>query len=219
MSIDGKISTSGGDSGFSSADDLDRLHKVRSRVDAILVGMETVRVDDPLLSVRRVQGKNPTRIIVGSRADLPANSRILETAGEIPTIVASPEGVPAVKRRMLEASSVEIVEMGRGMVDLPELLRVLHEKGMRSILLEGGGRTNWEFIREDLVDEILVTIMPFIAGGGDSTSLVDGDGFGLVANAPRFELRETCRLADELVLRYTRAGRPTPGSGEGQNDL
>ena len=88
ISIDGKISTRQNDSKLSSKQDKIRLHKLRSKVDAILIGKNTLVQDDPLLTVRYTRGKNPIRIILDSTGTIPINSRIIKTSNEIPTIIA-----------------------------------------------------------------------------------------------------------------------------------
>ena len=87
ISIDGKIATRLGDSKLSSKKDKIRLHKLRSKVDAILIGKNTVILDDPLLTVRYSKGKNPIRIILDSQGTISVNSRILQTSDKVPTII------------------------------------------------------------------------------------------------------------------------------------
>ena len=81
---------------------------------------------------------------------------------------------------------------------------MLYKKNIKSILLEGGGTTNWEFIKQNLVDEIFITISPRIIGGKNSISLVDGKGFSKISNTSKFHLKKINRLKDELVLHYTK---------------
>ena len=207
MSIDGKIATRAGDSGISSDHDLLRVHKLRSDVDAVVVGRGTVYADDPLLTVRRVGGRNPTRVILGSKGTIPTGSNILRTAGEIPTIMACAAGITRQERSILNEYHVEIIEAGEGIIDLKELLFILYEKGIQSILLEGGGRTNWEFIRQDLVDTILIAIAPFVLGGSSATSLVGGAGFERISDSVRFRLEGVTRMQTELLLEYNRYTR------------
>ena len=88
ISIDGKISTKTNDSKLSSKEDSIRLHKLRSKVDAILIGKNTLLQDDPLLTVRYTKGKNPIRIILDSKGSISKNSKILQTSNKIPTIIA-----------------------------------------------------------------------------------------------------------------------------------
>ena len=87
-SLDGKIATKSGDSRFSSGKDKTRVYRLRATVDAILVGKNTVKRDDPILTVHQVKGKNPIRIILDSRATISTKSRIIKTCNKIPTIIA-----------------------------------------------------------------------------------------------------------------------------------
>src|SRR5437879_9286847 len=87
VSIDGKIATHSGESNLSSKTDLIRLHRLRRDVDAIINGKNTINVDDPLLTVRHVKGKNPIRIILSSSGTISANSKIVKTASKISTIL------------------------------------------------------------------------------------------------------------------------------------
>ena len=88
ITLDGKLATRTGDSKLSSKADKNRVHKLRSQVDAILIGKNTAKIDDPLLSVHGVKKKNPIRIILDSDATIYTNSRILRTSSKIPTIIA-----------------------------------------------------------------------------------------------------------------------------------
>ena len=204
MSIDGKIATSAGDSKLSSESDIRRVHKLRSGVDAILVGKKTVERDDPLLSVRYVRGRNPTRIVIDSLASTPSGFRIIKTAKDIPTIIACTEKASERNRQRLQRHSVEVVHAGKNSVNLGRLLSILYKRGIRTVLLEGGGRTNWEFVRRNLVDEIIITVSPRVLGGAGAVSLVDGAGFSRISRSPRFRLEKAGRRKDELVLRYTK---------------
>jgi len=88
VTIDGKIATRTGDSKLSSKRDKIRVHKIRSKVDAILVGIKTVQNDDPILTVRYAKGKNPVRVVLDSKGAISSQSRILKTCSKIPTIIA-----------------------------------------------------------------------------------------------------------------------------------
>ncbi|ABK78370.1 riboflavin specific deaminase [Cenarchaeum symbiosum A] len=207
-SVDGRIATRTGDSGISSARDLRRVHRLRSEVDGIMVGRGTVVSDDPLLTARHRGGRNPVRIIIDPLGRLPPESQIARTAGRIPTIVACTGRIPPRNRRRLEGLSVEVLEAGTDEMDLLVLLRALYRRGLRTILLEGGARTNWGFIERGLVDEMIITIAPVVIGGTGSVPLVGGRGFAGV-HRRAFRLKEALRQGDEVVLHYVkRAPRP-----------
>ena len=202
MSIDGKIATSTGDSKLSSKNDLVRVHKLRSKVDAILVGKKTIEQDNPLLTVRYAKGNNPTRIILSSQGKIPLRSKISKTAKQVTTILACSEKISKKNQQILEANHIGVIISGKNSINLKKLLQTLYKQNIKSILLEGGSYTNWEFIKQDLVDEIIITITPFVIGGKNSKSLVDGIGFSKISNSKKFKLLKVNRLKAELVLHY-----------------
>jgi len=202
ISIDGKIATSYGDSKLSSKNDLIRVHKLRSKVDAILVGKKTLEKDNPLLTVRYVKGKNPIRIILSSQGKIPLKSRISKTARQVRTIIGCSEKISKKNKQLLEANNMEVIVSGKNSINLKKLLQTLYKQKIKSILLEGGGNTNWEFTQENLVDEIIITVTPFVIGGKNSISLVGGKGFSKISDSKKFKLLKVNRLKDELVLHY-----------------
>lgn len=204
MSIDGKIATSTGDSKLSSRNDFKRVHKLRSKIDAIVVGRKTIEKDNPLLTVRYVKGKSPTRIILSSLGKISPTSRILKTAKQVPTIIVCTEKITKTNQKNIEKTEAEIIFSGKSSINLKKLLKILYKKKIKSILLEGGGKTNWEFVKQNLVDDIIVTISPFVLGGKNSTSLVEGLGFSKISASKKFKLKKVNRLKDELVLHYTK---------------
>ena len=215
-SIDGRIAASPRDSGLSSDSDMRRVHRLRAACDAIVVGRRTVDSDDPLLTARPARGRGgrggrggpPLRIVISARAAVPPASRLVRTAPEIPTLVACSSAAPRRAVRLLRERSVEVLEAGSGgSVDLPALLGRLRARGLRTVLLEGGGETNWRFVRLGLVDEIRLAIAPIVIGGGAgagrSVPLVGGRGFPTVAGAARYRLASARRTAGgEIVLAY-----------------
>jgi len=201
-SIDGKIATRTGSSHLSSTQDSVRLHKLRSKVDAILVGKNTVLRDNPMLTVRHTKGKNPIRIILDSKGSISKNSKILQTSNEIPTIIAVSKIITKSNLEKLRRFPVEIIIIGKKSVDIKSLLRKLSDKKIKTILVEGGGTINWEFIKNNLFDELIVTISPFLIGGNDAVSFVQGKGFEQISKSPKLRLRSIKRLKNHLVLNY-----------------
>lgn len=202
ISIDGKIATNTGDSKLSSHQDSIRLHKLRSNVDAILVGKNTVARDNPLLSVRYTKGKNPIRIILDSQGTISTKSKIIQTSNIIPTIIAVSKNISKKNLAKLKKFPVEIIITGKNSVNLKSLLKTLETKEISSILVEGGGTVNWEFIKYDLFDEILITVSPFVIGGKDAITFVEGNGFQKIVNSPKLQLKSVKRLKNHLVLSY-----------------
>ena len=202
ISIDGKISTRTNDSKISSKEDIIRLHKLRSKVDAILIGKNTLLQDDPLLTVRHTKGKNPIRVILDSKGTIPITSRIIKTSSEIPTIIVVSKKITDVNLSKLKKLPVEIIISGENSVNLKLLMKKLSTKKIKTILVEGGGTVNWEFIKNNIFDELIVTISPYLIGGNDSTSFVEGKGFAKITNSPKLKLKSIKRLKNYLVLNY-----------------
>ena len=118
ISIDGKISTRVGDSKLSSKEDSVRLHKLRSKVDAILIGKNTLLQDNPLLTVRYTKGKNPIRIILDSKGTIPINSKIIKTSNEIPTIIVVSKKISKTNLLKLQKLPIEIIVAGKNSINL-----------------------------------------------------------------------------------------------------
>ncbi len=203
-SIDGKIATKIGDSNLSSKQDRVRLHKLRSKVDAILVGKNTVSRDNPLLTVRYTKGKNPIRIILDSKGTISRKSKILQTSNKIPTIIVVSKKISKSNFGKLRKFPVEVIVTGKNSVNLKLLLKKLLDKKIKTILVEGGGTINWEFIKHNLFDELIITISPFLIGGNDAISFVQGQGFEKISNSPNLHLKSIKRLKNHLVLHYVK---------------
>ena len=204
ISIDGKIATKTGDSKLSSKQDSIRLHKLRSKVDAILVGKNTVLVDNPLLTVRHTIGKNPTRIILDSKGILSNKSKILQTSDKVKTIIVVSKQISKLNLEKLNKFPVEIIIAGKNSINIKLLLKKLLEKKIKTILVEGGGTINWEFVKHNIFDELIITISPFVIGGNNAVSLVEGEGFRKISKSPNLRLKSTKRLKNHFVLHYTK---------------
>ncbi len=209
ISVDGKICTRTGESKISSDLDLKRVHKLRCGVDGILVGISTVLKDDPLLSIRFIKcakTKNPTRVIVDSNARIPLDSKIVRTAKDIDTIIIVTKGAPKDKLELLRANKLKIIVSGeRGKkVNLKKAFEQLETKfGIKKILVEGGGEINWSIIKNNLFDELIVTISPLIVGGRDAITLIEGKGFDKIKKCLRLDLSKIHKRNNgEIVVHY-----------------
>lgn len=200
MTLDGKIASTSGDSKISSPHDLKELHRLRSHADAVMIGIGTELIDNPSLTVRMIKGRNPTRIVVDSSARTPLNSRIL--VGGHPVIIATSKKASPTKVKKLRQAGAEVIYCGRDKVNLKELLHRLRSTGIKTILLEGGGRLNWSMLRSSLVDEVRVTVAPLILGGRQATTLVEGPGIATTKNAIKLAGIKCQRTKDEIVLNY-----------------
>lgn len=204
MTLDGKIATASGDSKISSEADLTRLHRLRAKMDAVMVGAGTILADNPSLTVRRVKGKNPIRVIVDGMARIPPNAKVLDNSAR--TIVAVSNAADKRKVEKLRRTGADIIVFDGKDVDLYRLLEELHRRGIRKLLLEGGSTLNWNMVSQGLVDEIQVTVAPRIVGGVTAKTLVGGDGFGKVKDGVGLKLSKVSRVGSDVLLVYRVAG-------------
>jgi 2,5-diamino-6-(ribosylamino)-4(3H)-pyrimidinone 5'-phosphate reductase len=160
--------------------------------------------DNPLLTVRHVKGKNPIRIILDSKGTISRTSKILQSSNEIPTIIAVSKKITRKNLVKLEKFPVEIINAGNDSVNLKSLLKKLSKKKIKTILVEGGGTVNWEFVKQGLFDEMILTLSPFLIGGEDSISYLRGTGFSKISNSPSLRLKSVKRLKNYLVLHYVK---------------
>jgi len=198
---DGKIATRTGDSAISSKEDLQRVHKIRESVDAIMVGIGTVLDDDPRLSIHKIDSpaENPIRVVADSKARIPLSARMFNEKGT--TIIAVSAKADKARVREIEERA-EVYVCGAERVDLKCLMRKLYRRGVRSLLLEGGGNLNYSMLSAGLVDEVRYAIAPRIVGGRDAVSLVEGEGFATVAGGVELELLKHYPLGRDLILEY-----------------
>lgn len=204
MTIDGKIASKEGDTDISDDKDWREVHKLRTKVDAIMVGKNTILADNPKLHIKFYSHSGYYRIVVDSNLVTPIDSNVITYQLDLyPTIICTTENVPIDKIREYEAKNVKIITSGRKEhVDINALLLKLHQMGIKSILLEGGGNLNWSFIKENLVDEIRLTIAPWIIGGQNAISLVEGDGFSRMKDAPRYHLSKVKTRNNYVKLKF-----------------
>jgi 2,5-diamino-6-(ribosylamino)-4(3H)-pyrimidinone 5'-phosphate reductase len=188
MSLDGKIATTRRDPvTFTSRRDRERLHALRDRSDAILLGARTVRVEDlPLLptaeraAMRTRAGltRLPLRAVVSASLDLPTSGRALERRVGAPVVIFTTERAPAERRRVLEEEGVAVEVAGTERVDLERAVALLGSRyACRRVLAEGGGTLAFALFERDQVDEVYLTVCPVVIGGEAAPTAADGAGF------------------------------------------
>ena len=177
------------------------LHRTRAACDAIMVGANTIRIDNSFLTVRHVPGKSPIRVIPASMADIPLDSNVLSP--DAPTIIAVTDRAPAERVAAIRAMNVQVVQAGTGHVHLPTLMRILrHEHGVKRLMIEGGPTLNWHMLHHRLVDEIRLIHLPFIVGGTDTPSLVGGMHIESEDEMIRLILKNHYLCGTNLVTEY-----------------
>ena len=206
MTLDGKIATRTGDSKWiTGAEARAYVHELRHRFMAILVGIGTAVADDPLLSCR-IEGRGvrqPIRVVVDSNARLSLDSQLVKTAGEYRTIVAHTRFAPEERVKALRETGVEMLlcKEKEGLVDVRNLLELLGQSGIDSILLEGGGSLNYTFLSEGLADELYAFIAPKIVGGMNAKTPVEGAGMEKMADAINLELENVLNIGHDVLLK------------------
>lgn len=214
MTLDGKIASRTGDADLSDETDWREVHALRRACDAVMVGVGTVLKDDPKLRLKYhaprpggyPTGAYPARVVVDSTCRTPPSANVVTfEPARYATIVGTTARAPAARRARLESAGVEVVVAGAGpRVDLPAFLRALYDRGLRRVMLEGGGTLAWGMVAADLVDEVRVFVAPVLCGGTTATSLVAGEGFARISGARRFQLVEARSRGDHVILTYRR---------------
>lgn len=233
MTLDGKIATKTGESKWiTNEKSREFVHVLRNRYAGILAGIGTVLADDPMLNCRlknekgEMTGQSPVRIICDSTLRIPLESKIVQTAREIPVIVAcvSPDfsiknGAGLLhhavlrnnfyaKKAELEKAGVEVIEIPAGtqnpksQINLVELMKILGEKKIDSVLIEGGGEVNYSALESKIVKKIYAFIAPKIFGG-TAKSPVSGEGVNLPSQSFGFAVENITRFDDDIMLELT----------------
>lgn len=192
QSLDGSIAARRGKSmSLSGPESLRLTHALRAEHDAILIGIETVLSDDPQLTVRRVEGPDPQPVVLDSRLRTPVTAKLFQHPTMRPWI-ATTEAAPAAEQERLEKAGATVLRLPAdddGRVDLGALLAALAEKRVRSLMVEGGARVITSFLAAQLVDRLVLTVVPLLVGGLSAVGELaekNGDAFPVLRN-PRYE--------------------------------
>jgi 5-amino-6-(5-phosphoribosylamino)uracil reductase len=214
MSLDGYLDAAGhGRLVLSNDQDLERVDAVRADCDAILVGAATVRNDNPRLLVRneglRRQRKarglreTPMKVTITERAELDACSSFFAVGDTEKLVYCASRSVARADRRL---GAVATVIDGGQPVELGRMVHDLHDRGVRRLMVEGGGRVHTQFLTADLADELHLVIAPFFVGNSRARRFV-GDGSFPWNPGRRAELAETRQIGDVVLLRYALSSR------------
>ncbi len=203
VTLDGRIATRTGDARWITGEEARRwVHRLRDRVDAVLVGAGTARADDPRLTARLPggRGRDPVRVVLDTHLSLPPGLKLFRARSPAPTLVAH---ASARTRRLGPGVELLRCRRGEGGVDLVDLLGKLAARGVTHLLVEGGARVHARFLEEGLVDRVAVFVAPKLAGA-DGVPLFAGAGPARMADALRLEEVQIERVGDDVLVQ----GRP-----------
>jgi diaminohydroxyphosphoribosylaminopyrimidine deaminase / 5-amino-6-(5-phosphoribosylamino)uracil reductase len=214
-SLDGKIATAGGESRWISGPESRALvHRWRADHDAVGVGLGTAIADDPQLTARDVEGpvRQPARVVFDSAARLPLRSALVHGAPEHRLIVLAAADAPAERIVALEAAGAEVARLEGGPAKRVDAgLRALGQRGIQSLLVEGGAELGGTLVAAGAVDRVAWFLAPMLIGGRDAPSALGGAGAPSLALAPRLAGAETRRVGDDVLV--TGRLRPLAGTG------
>jgi diaminohydroxyphosphoribosylaminopyrimidine deaminase/5-amino-6-(5-phosphoribosylamino)uracil reductase len=200
--LDGKIATRNGDSKWISGEASRRfVHKVRDQVDGVLVGIGTILRDDPLLTARRKEGREPYRIVLDSRLKIPEEAKVFEhSPSEV--ILATTRSAPQDKIERLQERGVRvlIVDSKEGRVDLRSCLSKLGEINVMNLLVEGGSQVNGSFLDEGLIDKFLLFLSPKLIGDPQALGVFGGRGVSNLQEAVAVKEINTKRIGEDIFV-------------------
>ncbi len=206
MSIDGKLTLSKGISSKTifpllTIDDIKFIHKFRGSVQGLMVGKNTVNIDNPSLTNRYEENKNPIRIIPTRTLNIAKDSTVLKDENK--TVFLTTDQNKNKAKFISRHNNKFVICSGTDEIDFEKAFDILEQEyNVKHIMLEGGGELNWSMIEKGFVDDIILLIMPVIIGGRDNTTLVDGDGFSAMRKIKKFKLYTFESRENLLILRY-----------------
>jgi len=207
MTVDGKIATIKNESKWVS-NDKSRLHihQMRHQMMGIMVGLNTIKYDDPMLNARISKDyiKQPVRIILDTLLEIDEHAKVVQTANQIPTIIFTTTFEKTEKIKTLTSFGAQVLQANTHLndVDLNDVLIKLGKMGISSVLLEGGGSVNYSALRDGIVDEVHVFVAPKIFGGKTAMTPVGGQGVEHVDDAFMLNLEDIRKFDQDVYLIY-----------------
>jgi len=203
QSLDGRIATATGDSKWITGEEARRFaHQLRSEHDAILVGIGTVLADDPELTVRLIEGRDPLRVVVDTNLRTPLTARVLANGAAAGTLIVCAESADRARVEAVEELGGEVLRLAANDdetgIDIGRLLEALGRRGFESVLVEGGQRIITSVLAARAADRVVAIVAPKIVGKGIESI---GDlGITLVSDALTFTSVSTLKLGPDIVF-------------------
>ncbi len=203
QTLDGKIATASGESQWITGEKArEEGHRLRDANDAILVGINTVLKDNPSLTARISNGRDPVRVILDSKLRIPLTSKVLTQKSTSKTIVATLATAPKTKIKKLHDAGADVflVKPAKGRVDLRDLMKKLGGKDILSVLIEGGAEVHASAIRAGIADKVVLFIAPTLMTGADSLCSIGGISPIRLDRAVRLKDITTRFIGEDLML-------------------
>lgn len=203
LSLDGKLSTKTGESKWITGDEArKKVHKERRKHDCILVGVGTVLNDDPSLTVRLEQEtKQPARVILDSNLSSPLNAKVCNSM-DAKTIIFVGNQIDEKKLIPYTDKGIEIIKTSEAKVDVSEAIKILGEKGYRSVYVEGGSTIHTSFVEKNLFDELILYYAPKLIGGVHNGILLNGNGIESMKDAKNLELLSVETVGNDIRMHF-----------------
>ncbi len=202
MTMDGKIAAYTGASKWITGEPArNHVHRQRHRYRAIMAGVGTILSDDPMLTCRIDNGRNPIRIVCDTNLRTPITAQVVRTAKQIPTIIAVCHA-DRDKTSAFEEAGCQIIHLGEegGHVDLRQLMEELGQREIDSVLLEGGGTLNWSALQSGIVQKVQAYLAPKLFGGQTAKTPVGGTGVPAPADAFSLKNSSVTRLGEDFLI-------------------
>ena len=202
MTLDGKIATATGQSQWITGEAArKRVHELRDQYDAVLIGNGTAIADNPQLTVRHTPGRNPVRIVLDSKAQISLDSHLIRD-GAAPTIIAVSQAAPAIRLSAYTSAGVEVIKLPTvdSGLDLKVLLCTIAQRGLTSVLVEGGALLNASLLEANLADNVIWFVAPKLIGGVNAPGPVGGTGVDKLNQAYALEDMAAEFIGDDLMI-------------------
>ncbi len=205
MTVDGKLTLKRGLSskiimGLMDSESHLFLHKKRTEFDAIMVGSNTIKIDNSILTNRLAEGKSPIRVVPCSDASISPESNVLNH--DAPTIIVVSESADKAKVAAIKEKGAEVMVCGKTRIDLEQMMDSLAERGIQRLMVEGGPTLIWLLVKSRMIDHVILIQIPYIIGGDNTPSLVGGPGVDSIEQVVSTDLTDFYKVGNHLITEY-----------------
>jgi len=205
MTVDGKLTLKRGLSskiimGLMDEESHYFLHQKRTEFDAIMVGSNTIKIDNSILTNRLAPGKSPIRVIPCSDASISPESNVLNKDAQ--TIIVVSEKADPLKVAAIKDKGADVMVCGQERIDIPTMMESLVELGVSRLMVEGGPTLIWQLISRRMIDHVILIQIPYIIGGDSTPSLVGGPGVDSIDKVVSVDMTDFYKVGKHLITEY-----------------